>query len=223
MEKKPAGSNQSFSVEQGFLEEYQRFVLERGINEKTAKWFTNWIKQFARYLKNVPLHDCAEADVKGFLDQLDRREDIHKWQVKQARHALRLLFKDFLQAPWASQKTAAKPDKLDESGPLPIKQPSLPQSRSELSPKEASSQYNEALQKLTTEMRYRHYSLSTERTYAKWAQRFLKFHNGKPIKQLSAGEVKAYLEHLAVEKQVSSGTQNQALLKAVSGQQSAFI
>jgi len=196
------------SVEQGFLDDYQGFIVEKGINEKSAKWFTNWIKLFARYLKEVPLHEGTASDVKGFLDQLARREDIYKWQVRQARGALRLLYKDFLQLPWASGGT---PVKLEVSGKLETGKPSSAQSADTLSAREPASPGREELQKLTTEIRYRHYSLSTERIYAQWVKRFLQFHNDKPVRQLSAVEVKAYLEYLAVKKHVSSSTQNQAL------------
>jgi integron integrase len=211
VEEKFTGNSREFSVKKEFWSEYKRYVMKTGINEKTAMWYTNWIKQFAAYLTKIPLYECSASDVKDFLSQLDRNPDIQKWQVKQAQSALRVLFRDFLRIPWALKKACTGSARLETSGKSINPKASLTQFKDELSSEEAVSVYGDVLQKLRTEIRYRHYSISTERTYAQWVQRFLHFHKSKPLKQLSAGEVKAYLEYLAVERKVTSSTQNQAL------------
>jgi len=59
-------------------------------------------------------------------------------------------------------------------------------------------------------MRVRHYSLRTERAYLDWVRRFVLFHGKRHPERLGAAEVQAFLTHLAVERSVSSSTQNQA-------------
>lgn len=61
------------------------------------------------------------------------------------------------------------------------------------------------------EMRRRHMSPRTEASYAGWVKRFIRFHDLRHPRDLGAGDVVAFLSHLAVEGQVSAGTQNQAL------------
>ncbi len=57
-------------------------------------------------------------------------------------------------------------------------------------------------------IRMKHYSVSTERTYAYWIRYFILFHNKKhPIKMAKA-EIEQFLTFLAVEKKVSPTTQN---------------
>jgi integron integrase len=67
------------------------------------------------------------------------------------------------------------------------------------------------LDQLRDEIRVRHYSRSTEDTYAGWVKRFILFHQKKHPKDMNAEHVKEFLNHLAVVANVSASTQNQAL------------
>ena len=60
-------------------------------------------------------------------------------------------------------------------------------------------------------IRLRHYSIRTEKTYLDWAKRFILFHNKKHPNVMGEKEVVAFLTHLAVNRNVAPGTQNQAL------------
>ena len=63
---------------------------------------------------------------------------------------------------------------------------------------------------LEDEIRLRHYSRSTLRTYRGWVRKFQTFIKSKSPELLSSNDVKDYLTFLAVKKKVSSTTQNQA-------------
>ena len=67
------------------------------------------------------------------------------------------------------------------------------------------------LDKVRNEMRAGHYSPHTEESYTGWIKRYIFFHNKKHHEDMGEEEVKQFLNHLAVEKQVSASTQNQAL------------
>jgi len=60
-------------------------------------------------------------------------------------------------------------------------------------------------------LRVRHYSYRTEQTYVEWAQRWARFHRGRPVEALGETELRRYLDHLAVAAGVSASTQRQAL------------
>ena len=60
-------------------------------------------------------------------------------------------------------------------------------------------------------MRLRRYSLRTEEAYRDWILRFLRFHGDAPPGSLAEAEVREFLEYLAVARNVSASTQNQAL------------
>jgi integron integrase len=63
---------------------------------------------------------------------------------------------------------------------------------------------------LANEIRVRHYSPKTLRIYRHWAQGFQAFTRSKDPALLSVEDVKAFLTHLAVERNVAASTQNQA-------------
>lgn len=66
------------------------------------------------------------------------------------------------------------------------------------------------LARMREHLRTRHYSLRTETAYVDWARRFILFHGKRHPQDMGAAEVEAFLTYLAVERQVSASTQNQA-------------
>lgn len=66
------------------------------------------------------------------------------------------------------------------------------------------------LERMRIHLRTRHYSIRTEEAYLDWARRFILFHGKRHPQDMGAAEVEAFLSHLAVERQVSASTQNQA-------------
>ncbi len=56
-----------------------------------------------------------------------------------------------------------------------------------------------------------HYAKRTEEAYLTWIRRFILFHNKQHPNTMGAPQIEAYLTFLAVKKQVSASTQNQAL------------
>ena len=66
------------------------------------------------------------------------------------------------------------------------------------------------LDRLRTQIRLRHYSLRTEQTYVDWARRYILFHGKRHPKEMGAAELRDFLSHLAVDRNVAASTQNQA-------------
>lgn len=66
-------------------------------------------------------------------------------------------------------------------------------------------------ERIAGKVREKHYSLATERTYVAWCKKFVLWSGRRHPKDMGAAEVTAYLNHLAVAREVSASTQNQAL------------
>ncbi len=64
---------------------------------------------------------------------------------------------------------------------------------------------------LKAEIKLRHYSPKTLKTYQSWMRKFQAFVKSKAPTLLSQQDVKDFLTHLAVEQNVTASTQNQAL------------
>ena len=67
------------------------------------------------------------------------------------------------------------------------------------------------MERVKATMRVKRYSPRTEKTYCYWIRFFIRFHGVRHPASMGAPEVKAFLEHLAVERRVAAATQNQAL------------
>ena len=76
--------------------------------------------------------------------------------------------------------------------------------------KSGSPEWDAVLATLAAEIKVRHYSRKTLKTYAQWARRFQRFLKNKSPQELSTTDVKEYLTWLAVKCRVAASTQNQA-------------
>lgn len=59
-------------------------------------------------------------------------------------------------------------------------------------------------------IRFKHYSMSTEKTYVYWIKHYIFYHDKRHPKEMGKQEIEAFLTYLAVERKVSPTTQNQA-------------
>ena len=66
------------------------------------------------------------------------------------------------------------------------------------------------LDQVAAKMRVKHYSLRTEKSYIDWIKRYIWHFDKRHPKDMGAAEVEAFLTHLAVARNVSASTQNQA-------------
>jgi integron integrase len=139
------------------------------------------------YLATLPAVQPPEKPldtdhVKVFLKDLSRRKE--DWKVRQAEEAIALY------RYWQStiQRTPAQEISHDITGV-----------------------WAEARIRLIEAIRLKHRSLSTERSYLTWFDRFRRFSGSALPQSASADSVRAFLSHLAVDKNVSASTQNQAL------------
>lgn len=67
------------------------------------------------------------------------------------------------------------------------------------------------LDQMRERIRYKHYSLRTEKAYLFWVRRFIRFHALKHPRVMGAPEIERFLTHLATELKVSPSTHKQAL------------
>lgn len=59
--------------------------------------------------------------------------------------------------------------------------------------------------------RLKHFSLSTEKSYVYYIRDFILFHHKRHPKEMGATEIRAYLSHLAIQRNVAASTQTVAL------------
>ena len=71
------------------------------------------------------------------------------------------------------------------------------------------------MEQVRTELRTRHYSLRTEKTYLYWIRHFIIFNDKRHPTDMDNGHIERFLNYLATHRRVSAATQNQALCAIV--------
>jgi integron integrase len=187
--------------------------------EHYKKWLRYFYDFYAKYLDT----DDKPEKVKLFLEKL-RSKNQTAYQCQQAAHAVSLYFA--MQSRETQQlKSAAEPSKeqkqIAERLPAPplssepvaftvFKQRLSQYSVAGYDEKSDSPEWDELIGKLADEIKVRHYSRKTLKTYAHWSRQFQRFLQNKPPQELAAEDVKEYLTFLAVKCKVAASTQNQA-------------
>lgn len=69
---------------------------------------------------------------------------------------------------------------------------------------------SQLLERVRQVARLRHLSLRTEHSYLDWIRRYIRFHQLRHPLEMGAQEIRLFLSHLAIERQVAAATQNQA-------------
>lgn len=174
------------------LQQFGEFLLRaRLVKETAAPYCVRFVRQFL----GRPAADAPLADrVQQFCEELERA-GAQDWQVRQAEQAIRIYFVNFLERTgWRTVGAQASIDADGCADPLA------------------------ALDALRSRIRTRHYSYRTECSYVDWARRLLAYaadQQGAPHPRLNAETVRDFLTHLAVKRQVSASTQNQAMCAAL--------
>jgi integron integrase len=70
---------------------------------------------------------------------------------------------------------------------------------------------SELLGQMRDLIRRKHYSIRTEQAYLDWAKRYIFFHGKRHPDEMGEAQIVAFLNHLAVGRNVAASTQNQAL------------
>jgi hypothetical protein len=75
----------------------------------------------------------------------------------------------------------------------------------------ATSQPPRLMDQVRQAARLRHFSPKTEKSYLYYIHEFILFHNKRHPLEMGVPEIRAYLAHLAIQKNVAASTQNVAL------------
>jgi hypothetical protein len=75
-----------------FWEAYRRCTEENRVAPDRSRYYVRWAKEFVDFLPEKRLKARSAKDIKAFLASLAQREGIADWQVRQAVHALKILY-----------------------------------------------------------------------------------------------------------------------------------
>jgi len=202
------------------LVEGQRLSL----NEKAMAWWSFHLDGFLSYA--VKRGERLEVVIlgRGYLQMLQETlPPTAAFRLDQTKQALTVFVRGidnwhWEETPEGTLRPRFRLKQSAKSTQSPVAQQESPArevdrsdgDRSPLTP-ESDKGGEEWVERLRTALRVRHYALRTEATYVDWIRRFSRFHSRVAPQNWSIGEVKAFLEDLAVRRNVVASTQNQAL------------
>jgi len=212
------------------LTRYNAILEKRAIAPAQHADYKKWLRYFLDFYTKYPVPEAHSDQVRLFIEKLREKRQTPS-QQKQAAHAVSLYFemqrKSETPVPDISTKTTSfvrEPQQAWNVSPS-LPQTILPKTTSSVVPakrqpwrlwqdgyavKSESPEWDAAIACLAAEIKTRHYSRKTLKTYAHWSRQFQSFLKDKPPGSLSSKDVKEYLTYLAVKCNVSASTQNQA-------------
>ena len=218
-------SDQDDTAVSKFWDQYIFILNSNNINPPVDRWYVVRVERYIAYFKKQApskrLRNHNSNDIEVFIDYVNKNNLLNSTKFFQLIHALELLFTVHLKLSWAqqcdweywkSEKYESHSYQLDMA-----RQPEINTSDNVQSDNSSDvfEQHQALLVKLTAVIRQRDYSIRTERTYQQWVIRYISFHNGTPPEQMNHNQIVKFLEYLAVKKNVSPSTQNQALCALV--------
>jgi integron integrase len=182
------------------MQSFAEFLGEKGrVDPRRLPHYLRWVRMYQDFVtgqasgkmygfRNDALDAGGETrQFTSFLSVLGR--SYQDWQVRQARHALRLY--------WYYKGVVPK-----------RRTPSVHGSEHASLPDRAS--WDTFEEKMIWLIRLKHLSYRTEKTYLSWVRRFRTFSRERRLGDLSEEDLKCFLSHLVVERNVSAATQKQA-------------
>jgi hypothetical protein len=219
--------------------QFNNVLRQRAIPESFHVHYRKWLRYFLDFCEKYPPPEAKSERVRLFIEKLKFKKQTSQ-QCSQAAHAISLFFESQQvknRAPSGAvnvQRTPASPafapvkarNTNDAAGgiePTIIPAKTIAEHSSTFGSsggkrynewrcleKSKSPAWDQAIEKLAAEIKIRHYSRKTLKTYGDWGRKFQRFLSDKPPEELSSLDVKEYLTYLAVKRRVASSTQNQA-------------
>ena len=212
---------------------YVAFLTARGIEVIFHGNYKKWLRYYLDFCDKYPVPKDTADRVRLFCEKL-RDKGQSKTYQEQAAFAVSLYFEMNRQERQIQPRRitlhreaplAEASDSVANESPAPFPSDEVhSEGAMQLTPRRSPSQYTEAgyqekskspewdeiLATMAAEIKVRHYSRRTLKTYANWSRQFQRFLKDKPPRELTDDDVKQYLAYLAVKCQVAASTQNQA-------------
>ncbi len=214
------------------LKQFNAVLEQKKIPTAMRDDYRKWLLYYLDFRTKYPPPDSRSEQVRLFVEKARSKGRSGK-SLQQAAHALSLYF----QSQGKVSRAAAHPEKVAEmtaaspvrraSAAAPVRQ-ELPEQGTAVVgriagrrggrkydewwclEKTQSPEWDGLIEKLSGEIKARHYSRKTLKAYAEWSRKFQFYLKNKKPAGLSSEDVKAYLTYLAVKCKVSASTQSQA-------------
>ena len=193
-------------MDKNTLQKYKALLAKHKVSFKAIDWYIKWLLDFEVTFSEIPLEERLKDQTQSFIDSLVKTNKFKDWQINQANHALCIFYKEYLKASWAEPWPMVIDQLLSDNATIYNNK-----FKDDINVKKLKSHHPDLVEKIITTLRTLHYSYNTEQSYLEWISRYINFNDFKNPGQLTAEDIKSYLEYLARIRKISSNTQRQAL------------
>lgn len=206
-----------------FWDNYLLKLISYNVPERARTWYVRRVEAFINAHSPTRLSSISVQDIREYLTEIGRNPSLEDWQFRQTIDALRILFVELVKPAWvngfdwyALGDIASQVD--DEDGVAiadtgshlgSVRVNVQANSRGFVS--QCAERFPELFERFVAEVRVRQCSIRTEQTYIEWIARFILFSRFEDTTEIQPERVGAFLEYLAVKRDVSVGTQKVAL------------
>lgn len=173
---------------EGILAKFRGVILgEVGIPDGQKEFYLHWAQSYLRFCRERSRPAGEFETRRDFLGELARFGRA-AFVLKQAEKAVRILQR-FVPKDVSRQ---------------------VVHSGAGVSAADTAVRWDAARKRVEDEIRLRHFSRKTGKTYSHWVRTFAGFIDDKGPEEVDAGDVRAFLAYLAMERKIAASTQNQA-------------
>ena len=211
--------------------QFEAYLQEKAIPKNNQAAYQKWLRYYLDFCRKYNFTQKQRGSLTHFLVKLQEKKQT-KAQQDQASHSISLYYelilaKDtlfsekvsldktshcFISSPDAVKDVSLKSKSFHyQTSNIAAPRPKKPGVKEKvLSKPLAGASWRSEYTELANEIRVRHYSPKTLKTYKQWMRQFQTYTRSKPPALLSTADVKEFLTSLAVKRHVSASTQNQA-------------
>lgn len=203
-------------IEPILLEDYRTALNKNRVLEKDQYYFIKWLRYYLDFCHKYGFEKMNHKSLPRFIEKLQSKKQ-NSSQQKQALNAVELFYS--ILRPQTLPELVNRYPEVNNSETIRVQENQ--QTYSLEKPKEISNPYpadtldyrqawQKALSDLAGEIKVRHYSPKTLKSYRNWALQFQTFTQSKNPELLDTADVKNFLTFQAVDRKVAASTQNLA-------------
>ena len=192
---------------------YGTILTKKTIPGSFHNHYNKWLRYYLDYCYKYKQPYSARQSLEKFIEKLQEKNQSPE-QQKEAVHAVSIYY-EMLQLRVETTRCGniglpASPQSGSNSASNALIPPLNTEPKSEVKLNDPLVEWKKAHSEMFAEIKTRHYSPKTLKSYSMWVRKFQFFIKNKSPWTLSSSDVKEFLRFLAIKRNVSASSQNQA-------------
>jgi len=196
--------------------QFNTLLVKNKIPQKYQIHYLKWLRYYLDFCHKYGLSESSPQSLPNFIRKLKEKRQTDA-QQKQANKAIHIYY-ELIRSESSNKKGGLikhlrKPEGVDDASyRAKLQTGSSKRDSAQNKPIQtgAKDNWDEAYRQLSNEIKFRHYSPKTLKSYSTWVRKIQYFSKSKDPELLSTTDVKDFLTFLAVKRKVSASSQNQA-------------